>query len=151
LSYNYLVDTFPPGTIDRFWEKVLKTTDCWIWTGARNRKGYGRFSVRVGERIKNYRAHRFAWEMAHGEAPPTNRELCHTCDVRECVKPSHLFIGTHGENMEDAQRKGRLYTAPEREHFAAYGASSIDLGEEDDDKEDGDPGGNGWRWEDLFD
>lgn len=33
--------------------------------------------------------------------------VCHRCDVRNCCRPSHLFLGTNEENVEDKVRKGR--------------------------------------------
>lgn len=87
--------------MERFWEKVERTDECWLWKGAAGPHGYGTFWV-AG---KYYRAHRFAWQLEHGAVP--TEFICHTCDNRLCVRPSHLFVGTHQENMKDMQRKGR--------------------------------------------
>jgi hypothetical protein len=73
--------------------------DCLLWTGSRNRKGYGTLGGKL--------AHRLAWETAVGPIPE-GLMVCHRCDVPACVNPEHLFLGTAGDNMRDAQQKGRL-------------------------------------------
>jgi len=87
----------------KFWRKVAKSDGCWIWTGAKYSNGYGHLC----ERGRNYLAHRLAWELVTGSAPPADKLLCHTCDVRQCVNPAHLFVGTYKDNAEDCKRKGR--------------------------------------------
>ena len=90
---------------ERFWEKVQKTDGCWLWTGATIAAGYGELAV--GQPRKPLRAHRLSWEMHHGPIPEGLLVL-HHCDVRNCVRPEHLFLGTHQDNMADAYAKGRM-------------------------------------------
>lgn len=82
---------------ERFWEKVDKSGECWVWTGARDDvNGYGMF--RLDGRTR--RAHRLAWEDQHG-AIPAGSLLCHHCDNPPCLRSEHLYIGTQKDNMRD--------------------------------------------------
>lgn len=85
------------GTIaERFWRKVDKIGDCWPWIGSRSRLGYGVF--RLNGRI--WKAHRVAWLLTYGSLTP-GLDVCHHCNNRGCVNPSHLYEGTHQQNMLD--------------------------------------------------
>lgn len=85
----------------RFWSKVNKTDDCWLWTGAKTDKGYGRF-WKDGKRLA---AHRVSYEIASG---PIEEGLliCHRCDNVLCVRPDHLLKGTHQDNFDNMVKKG---------------------------------------------
>jgi hypothetical protein len=88
---------------DRFWEKVQKSNDCWLWASAINNKGYGDFHIGYG---KHKLAHRVAYELTYGDLPP-NTILRHTCDNPKCVRPDHLIPGTMTDNQHDMAIKGR--------------------------------------------
>lgn len=92
----------PQEAETRFWSKVDKTGECWLWKAGLYANGYGQFSV---NKAKVY-AHRFAWQAATGEQI-NGKIICHTCDVRACVNPAHLFSGTQLDNMRDMRSKGR--------------------------------------------
>lgn len=95
---NYNHKTFKNDT-ERFLDKVAFTfSDCWYWIGNINKFGYGQ----VGQK----RAHRWSWELHNGEIP-IGMHVLHKCDVRSCVNPDHLFLGTHTDNMRDMAKKGR--------------------------------------------
>lgn len=89
---------------ERFWSKVhaKPSAGCWLWAGAMGGRGYGQFSLQ-GRRVG---AHRAAWLVATGEHPG-DLCVCHHCDNPRCVRPDHLFLGTHSDNMRDRDRKGR--------------------------------------------
>jgi hypothetical protein len=84
-----------PG--ERFWAKVDKTTDCWLWMAGGDRKGYGTFWT--GDRFQ--KAHRFAYEQEKGPIPD-NLQLDHlvTCP-KNCVNPEHLRLATNKQNEEN--------------------------------------------------
>ena len=90
---------------ENFWAKVDRSGDCWIWTAAKNQKGYG-FFWPVGSK-RWIGAHRYSFFIEHGQFDQ-HKQVCHRCDNPSCVRPSHLFLGTVRDNAIDASKKGRL-------------------------------------------
>jgi len=76
---------------------------CWLWTGALSDTGYG--SLRTSEGLFN--AHRASY-LAHVGPIPDGLWVLHSCDIRSCCNPYHLFLGTRRDNIADASAKGRL-------------------------------------------
>jgi len=91
------------STSEDFWKHVdiKSSNECWEWTGAKNKLGYGR--VRYHQ--QNWKAHRLAWFLTNGNIDDLH--VCHHCDNPSCCNPSHLFLGTAADNMRDCSEKGR--------------------------------------------
>lgn len=99
--------------LERYFRHVQKTDTCWLWTGEISTNGYARFHA---DRAK-HSATRWLYQTTIGPLEKRLR-LCHTCDVRHCVNPSHLFVGTDTDNMRDCINKGRFV------HNVPYGSRS---------------------------
>ena len=84
----------------RFWSKVDKSGECWLWTGGRSHShgspAYGTFDV-GGASVK---AHRFAYELLVGVIPD-GMQLDHLCFNKGCVNPEHLQLVTQKQNREN--------------------------------------------------
>ena len=92
--------------LERLYGKISidSSTLCWLWKGSLN-SGYGR--IRYNKKL--IYVHIISWEHFYGEVP---KGLCvlHKCDVRNCINPDHLFLGTHEDNNIDCMKKGRGVT-----------------------------------------
>lgn len=96
--------------VKRFWDKVNKDHSdysynglpCWEWNAGCDAEGYGIariWGLHLG-------AHRISYELKYGSIP-FGLQVLHHCDNRRCVRPDHLFLGTHEINMKDRDQKGR--------------------------------------------
>lgn len=84
---------------------------CWIWAGCVNSDGYGA----IGINGKAIGAHRVAYEQFVGPIAK-GMHVLHRCDVRPCVNPDHLYLGTHADNMGDREQRGRANHKRGAEH-----------------------------------
>jgi len=92
--------------LDRFWPKVDKSGDCWVWTAGTSRDGYGIIRARVDRAWVTVRAHRVSWVIENGTIPDGLLVL-HSCDNPSCVNSDHLWLGTEKDNHRDSEKKGR--------------------------------------------
>lgn len=93
------------GLDGRFWEKVDKSGDCWLWMGGKHKSGHGYFRYKN----RSHYAHRISWMIEHGELP-RGKCVLHHCDVASCVNPAHLYVGTRVDNMRDMNERGRHHS-----------------------------------------
>lgn len=92
----------------RFWGKVNKTKNCWLWTARVNDFGYGVIGA-GGEKNGWLRAHRVAWELTFGKIP-AGLYVLHNCDNPACVNPGHLHLGTLKDNSREMVERNRNST-----------------------------------------
>lgn len=91
---NYPIDRKRRPLSERFWEKVCKGDDCWEWTAAMDRKGYGKFGIDG----RTLGAHRVAYELEVGPLLP-GMVIDHLCENPACVRPDHLQQTTQHVNV----------------------------------------------------
>lgn len=96
----------PTFAAERFWTKVALEAsgdDCWRWTGAKSRNGYGRFYDESGRVVQ---AHR--WAYGYVVAPvPDELVVDHLCRNPGCVRPSHLDPVSQASNATRGLDVGR--------------------------------------------
>lgn len=79
---------------------------CYLWLAGITSRGYGQ----IGHEGRMLTAHRAAWTAFNGPVP-VGLMVLHRCDNRPCVSPTHLYLGTHADNMDDMVRRRRYHAA----------------------------------------
>ena len=106
---SHVCDLLP----SRISTKINRTKTCWLWTGGTNKPGEEGYGIARGpDGKRRWRVHRLVWTVANGPIP-SDAKVLHSCDVRRCCNPKHLFLGTTQDNSDDMVSKGRS-TAGER-------------------------------------
>lgn len=110
--WDLLPEKYKTEAIQSFWARIDKDGPipksnpglgrCWLATWPPMRSGYCQFYI--GKTA--VRAHRFSFELINGPIP-SGMMVRHKCDVRECVNPSHLELGTGEDNARDRKQRGR--------------------------------------------
>ena len=102
---NPLAGAPRPTVEQRFWAKVDKSGDCWVWTAKATSHGAGWFKP-GGRGINPLYAYRFSYELLVGPVPD-GMELDHQCHNRLCVRPDHLRPVSHKQNLENRSGPAR--------------------------------------------
>lgn len=101
---SWVHERFCRDRAERFWRRVDKSAGpdgCWLWTGCKDKWGYGDLQF-LG---KHLQAHRVAWILTRGH--PGKMDCLHTCHNASCCNPAHLYLGTDKENARDRVAAGR--------------------------------------------
>lgn len=102
--FRHTEDGYLDSARIRFEGFTRKTRGCHLWAGVIHPDGYGVFHFEGS----NKRASRIAYQFFIGPIPD-GLHVLHSCDVRSCVNPKHLFVGTNNDNVQDKIRKGRCF------------------------------------------
>lgn len=90
---------------------------CWLWTGSKDREGYPIRQNKGG----TPRVHRQLWLEMRGEIPD-GMEIEHACRVRACVRPSHKYLVTRGQNerLKIWRNRAKIEECPEGHSIRRY-------------------------------
>ncbi len=91
-----------PTWLATFQHRIKQDSECWLWTKGQSTDGYGRVTY-LGQ---THNAHKLSYELIHGIVPHGTMVM-HDCDIRLCVRPKHLLLGSRGDNNTDRMLKGR--------------------------------------------
>jgi len=111
---------------ERFWKHVYKTSGCWFWIGGLNGHGRNTYGTFRTDPKTIEKSHRVSWMLHFGDIP-AGKQVLHTCDTPQCVRPDHLFLGDNSINQRDAWIKGRRHTPDNRGE--SHGLSKLTVAE----------------------
>lgn len=101
----------PDATYNANWlarikaKTVVSERGCWLYQGYLHTRGYGQDAYRG----KSVKVHRKTYELIHGVTLTRDQYVCHSCDVKRCCNPDHLWLGDTSSNMLDFVVKGKHY------------------------------------------
>lgn len=103
--------------IKRFFSRFTPepNTGCWLWCGPPDKDGYGRITLFN----KTLKAHRVSFIIHNKDENIDNHLICHKCDTRSCVNPSHLYKGTYSDNIKDRDFRKRGVFKRGEKHYAS--------------------------------
>ena len=93
--------------VNRIKKFIFDTNNCIITNLPINKDGYVCLQARINGKKKHYLGHRIVYEIYNNVKLNKNQIVCHKCDVRNCINPKHLFVGTHADNVKDKVNKNR--------------------------------------------
>lgn len=108
-----------PDRERRIIDRLDRSGDCWLWTGALDGRGRGR--VWFGDKLELH--HRAVWQILVGPIP-AGALLCHHCDNPQCANPTHLYIGDEKTNVADMFERGRAWQQRDPERIRQFGIAS---------------------------
>lgn len=112
-----------PARLQKFRGRLAPDGDCLVWTGTKNRSGYGVFTIGRDGLYYTCSPHRVAWMIDRGMMIPPGMEVDHLCSNRACAKPDHLEIVDRAENVaRSLMRKRVVSTSP----IVRYGPFTIE-------------------------
>jgi Pectobacterium phage endonuclease len=112
-----------PATAERFYSKVKRSADCFVWTGGTAGAGYGVF--RLSRPRRQEYAHRLALERKLARPLERGEMVRHTCDNPPCVNPDHLLVGDQTQNMADSITRGRFARGEDKPLTARLTAQDV--------------------------
>lgn len=86
------VERRPIDYVARFWSRVKKTDECWIWIGTVGRSGSGYYGYKVDGKSKREYPHRYSYELSTGQPLPKRKKVLQVCGNKACVRPDHLLL-----------------------------------------------------------